>query len=214
MATEYWERITEAIANDENNVKEVVQAKVSASCPVNDNWLNVSIRYGGKPGALKLTPEHISELVLDKEWKYYEAGCLKPQSYFPRVILFKPPTWKTTFSLVRTRDERHVVLWDFHGAKIGSTEGVYIGLVPADFSVYFLQVDVKYLVPKSALGHQGEPTAGPSKVNERSGKLGKDTPKQSEVVNAESGLEWLAVEKDLSVSSDVNGDGGDYVARR
>lgn len=209
MDTKYWVKIPEVIANDENKLKEVVQAKVSASCPVNDNWLNASIRYGGKPGALRLTPEHISKLVLDKEWRYYEASCLKPQSYFPRVILFKPPTWKNIFSLVRTKDERQVVLWDLLGTKIGSAEGVYVGLVPADCSVYFLQVDVKYLVPKPALGYQGEPTAGPSKVNERSGESGEDTRKQPKVVTAESGLESLAVEEYLSVPSDGKGDGGD-----
>lgn len=217
MATEYWEIITEAIANDENKVKEIVKAKISASCPVNDSWLNASIRYGGKPGALKLTPEHVAGLVLDQEWKYYEASSLKPNSYFPRVILFKPPSWKKTFSLVRTKDERRVVLWDFIGTKVGSTEGVYVGLVPADCSVYFLQVDVKFMVLMTAPGNQGEPSAGPSRLNERSEESGETTPKQSGVVEGKSELERLAaraVEKYLSVPSDVKGDGGEDDAGR
>lgn len=70
------------------------------------------------------------------------------------VVLVKPPTWKTTFSSVRTKDER--------------------GAVPAGCGVEFLHIDVKFLGPKRSPVPKGEPTAGPSKANERSGGLATD----------------------------------------
>ena len=184
MTTTYYEKITEKVANDETQLKKCVQEKVCESNSINDNWLNASIRYG-YPGSWKLTPEYISVLVLDKEWQYYTLTNIKPDHY-PRVVLFKPPAWKKTFSSVKTRDERKVVLWELHDNKSVPTEDIYAGLVPAGCAVEFLHVDVKYLGPQEISGHKGEPITGPSTANKRSGDLGDGTPKQPGVVDGAS----------------------------
>lgn len=150
MATKYCEKITEAIANDEVKLKEYVQAKVHKSCSVNDNWLNVSIRYG-TPGAWKLTPEYISVSVLEKEWDHHPVITINPDQY-SRVILFKPQPAAKKFSSASARDERNVVLWELYytgESEILSTEGIYAGLVPAGCAVQFVHASIKCFGPRA-----------------------------------------------------------------
>ena len=185
MATTFYEKTTEVIANDENKLKDCIQAKVGESCCANDNWLNASIQYG-TPSAWKLTPEYISVLVLDEAWEYYDFTKSKPDPY-PRVVLLKPPDWKKTFSSVRAKDDHGSVLWELHDSKIAPTEGIYVALVPGGCTVEFLHVDVKYLGPKEGPAHESEPTAGPSRAKDSSEELGEDTPMQTGVMARESG---------------------------
>ncbi|CAF9942200.1 hypothetical protein IMSHALPRED_003408 [Imshaugia aleurites] len=201
MATTFYAKITDAIANDETQLKEYVQAKVHESCPVNDNWLNVSIRYGTPGAEWALTPRYISISVLDKIWKYFNVTKFEPDIY-PRVVLFKPPTWKKTFSSVRVIDKRGVVLWDLHDTKKVPTEDIYAGLVPAGCAVDFVQVDMKYLAPIRV----DKPTAGPSEANERSEESEASISTQPGIVDAERRLEQLKLP---FVPTDIESNDGD-----
>lgn len=148
--SKYYEKIAEAIANDETRLKECVQAKVHDSCSLNDNWLNASIRYG-TAGAWKLTPEYISVLVLDKEWDCHKFTTVHPAPY-ARVVLFKPdPPTKNFFSSAMATDQRNCILWHYSHMEQSpniSTMGIYAGLLPDGCTVTFVNASIKCLNPK------------------------------------------------------------------
>ena len=168
-------------ANDEAILKKCVQAKVHASCSVNDNWPNASIRYG-TPNALKFTPEYISAIGLQKEWTSYEVSRLKPDIYYPNDSVQAAHLQKS-FSLIRTTHERHIELWVSLDTEKVPAQGLYAGLVPPGCWVHFLQVGVKYLVPREVLGQKGMPTADPA--------MSTSAPKNRRKIHQASPVPWM-----------------------
>ncbi len=155
MATTCYEKIGEVIANDEIRLKEFIHTKVHDSCPVNESWLNASIRYG-TPGSRPLDSEYVWASILEKEWEFQTLTRFKPDPY-PRVVLFKQAPWWTQFSSVRTTDERKAVVWQLYYAV--PAKDIYAALVPAGCEVELCYVDVKILGPKEAPSYEKEPIA-------------------------------------------------------
>ena len=208
METTYWDVITETIADDEAKLKEYVLSKVCEPCEVNGNWLNASIRCG-TPGGWTLTPEYISVLVLDKEWEYHPLTNLLTRPY-PLVVLFKPPSWKTTFSSVKARDERDMVIWHVYDTPNMPAAGIFAAVVPAGCAVEYLQVDVKHLAPKASLPPDGESIDEASNVNERPDGSGETAPRQVRVGDGESSLQQHRAESYPLIPTDIeDNDGSD-----
>lgn len=101
------------------------------------------------------------------------------------------------------------MLWDLHDTKSVPAKDIYAALVPAGCAIELLRVDVKCLGPKTAPIHEGEPTAGPSSTDPRSGDSGKNTPRQPRVVERGSGEDTprqpSVVERELKLEQPTKG---------
>ena len=181
----YCEVITESMANDEKELMEYLQAKLSESCAANDSWFNASNRYGTASG-WKMTPEFMSACCLEKEWDFCQRKMITPGSY-PVVVLFKPPWGKDIFSSVRVKDKHGAVVWELDEAMTDFTNHVYAGLVPPECEVELADVDAKYLGPEILGAPKSEPKGEPSTANESSGGSVETTTTQPNAVDEKMG---------------------------
>ena len=185
----YYDFITEAMANDEKNLKKHLQARFCEPCATNDSWLNASSRYGTASG-WKMTPYFMSAWRLAKEWDYCRHKMITPGSY-PVVVLFKPPMGKKYFSSVRVKDKHGAVVWELDVANTVFTNYVYAGLVPPECEVEFADVDAKYLDPEILGAPKIEPEGELSTTEKSSGGSVETTTRQPGAVDEQ----WVEGDK-------------------
>lgn len=125
MATTYWEKIDDGLANDPDGLMKKI-------------WL--------KYESLLHPPNVRRPLRWVNNWNLYEFTSLDVSAQ-PRVIVFRPGPNKTSFGSVRVVEDRprRGILWDIFTTNELPAVGLYMGIIPAGFHCHLLVVELKIL---------------------------------------------------------------------